>query len=58
MFKTLIAFVGFAIGFAILIQLYRDMTGKEKWDAVKTIGYSLMCASASIVFLTALVVFF
>ena len=34
MIKTLIAFVGFAIGFAILIQLYRDMTGKEKWDAV------------------------
>jgi hypothetical protein len=58
MIKTLIAFIGFAIGFAIVIQLYRDMTDKEKWDAVKTIGYSLMCAGASVMFLTALVVFF
>jgi len=58
MFKTIIAFVGFAITFAIIIQVYRDMSGKERWDAAKTLGYSVVCALASIVFLTALVVFF
>jgi hypothetical protein len=58
MFKTIIAFVGFAITFAIIIQVYRDMSGKERWDAAKTLGYSAVCALASIVFLTALVVFF
>ena len=58
MFKSIIAFVGFAIAFAIVIQVYREMSGKERWDAAKTLGYSALCALASLVFLTALVVFF
>lgn len=58
MFKTAIAFIGFALAFAIVIQLYRDMTGKERWEAVKTIGYAVGCSLASVLFLTALVVFF
>lgn len=58
MIKVLIAFLGFAVAFALVIQLFRDMSGKERWSAVKTIGYALGCACASITFLTALVVFF
>lgn len=58
MIKTLIAFIGFAIGFALIIYGFRRLTGKEKWNTIKIVGYSLMCASVSIVFLFGIVLLF
>lgn len=40
------------------IEIFRKMTGKEKWDIVKTISYSVAISLSVIVFLTVLVVLF
>jgi hypothetical protein len=40
------------------IEIFRMMTGKEKWEMAKTISYSVAISLAVIVFLTILVVLF
>lgn len=58
MIKALISF-GFLFGiFYMGIEIFRMMTGKEKWEMVKTISYSLAISLAVIVCLTIVVVLF
>jgi hypothetical protein len=40
------------------IEIFRMMTGKEKWEMVKTICYSLSISAAVVVSLTILVFLF
>ena len=40
------------------IEIFRMMTGKEKWEIAKTISYSVAISLAVVVFLTILVVLF
>ena len=58
MIKMLTSFM-FLFGiFYMGIEIFRMMTGKEKWEMVKTISYSLAISLAVIVCLTILVVLF
>ena len=40
------------------IEIFRMMTGKEKWQFIKTAAYSLSIALAALVFLVIIVVLF
>jgi hypothetical protein len=40
------------------IEIFRSMTGKEKWEAAKTFSYSLAISISVIVFLVLLVILF
>lgn len=44
--------------FAFGISAYRELTGKMKWQLIKTLGYGIVCAIAAITTLTAIVVLF
>jgi DMSO/TMAO reductase YedYZ heme-binding membrane subunit len=58
MIKMVMTFVLLFIIFFTGIEIFRKMTGKEKWEIVKTVSYSLAIALAVVVFLTVLVVLF
>ena len=51
----------FAILFTALyfgIQIFREFTYKEKWETIKTAGYSLMIAALTTIFLVGFVIVF
>jgi hypothetical protein len=58
MIKSLLSFFLLFAIFFMGIEIFRKMTGKEKWDVVKTVSYSLFISVLVIVCLTILVVLF
>jgi len=58
MIKMLSTFFFTFIIFYTGIEIFRKMSGKEKWEFAKTFSYSLAISLAVIVFLTVLVVLF
>jgi hypothetical protein len=58
MIKMLATFFIFFAIFYTGIEIFRMMSGKEKWKFIKTISYSMLISLIVIVFLTALVVLF
>jgi hypothetical protein len=58
MIKMLVAFISLFIIFYTGIELFRKMTGKEKWEVAKTTIYSVSIALLVIVLLTIVVVLF
>ena len=58
MIKMLLAFVFLFIIFYTGIDMFRQFTGKEKWEVAKTTIYSVTIALLVIVFLTIIVVLF
>ena len=55
------AFIAFLIVFGIMyvaIPSYRSLTGREKWDVVKLVSYSVLCAILSILVLSGIVILF
>jgi hypothetical protein len=58
MMKAILSFVMLFVIFYMGIEIFRSMTGKEKWEAAKTFSYSLAISISVIVFLVLLVVAF
>ena len=58
MIKMIMTFVFLFIIFYTGIEIFRKLTGKEKWEVAKTISYSLAISMAVIVFLVSIVVLF
>jgi hypothetical protein len=58
MMKMIMAFVFLFIIFYTGIEIFRKLTGKEKWEVAKTISYSVAISLSVIVFLVVLVVLF
>lgn len=58
MMKMIMAFVFLFIIFYTGIEIFRKLTGKEKWEIAKTVSYSVAISLAVIVFLVVLVVLF
>lgn len=56
--KMIMAFVFLFIIFYTGIEIFRKLTGKEKWEIAKTFSYSVAISLAVIVFLVVLVVLF
>ena len=44
MIKIVLGFVLVFVAFFVSIQVVRGLTGREKWQLTKLIGYSIMCA--------------
>jgi hypothetical protein len=58
MIKLILSFLILFGIFYMGIEIFRMMTGKEKWEMIKTICYSLAISAAVVVSLTILVVLF
>ena len=58
MMKTLLSFIMLFVIFYMGIEIFRSMTGKEKWEAAKTFSYSVAISLFVIAFLVVLVVLF
>jgi hypothetical protein len=56
MVKIILGFVAVFFFFYIGIDVFRQLTGKEKWVLTKTLLYSIMCASAAVMSI-ALIIF-
>lgn len=58
MIKAILAFlIVFGIMY-VAIPSYRSLTGREKWDVVKLVSYSVLCAIISILVLSGIVILF
>jgi hypothetical protein len=58
MMKMLVTFLATFVIFYTGIEIFRKMSGQEKWEVVKTVSYSLALSLVVIVCLTLLVVVF
>ena len=58
MMKMLMSFFFLFIIFYTGIEIFRKLTGKEKWEVAKTLSYSLAISLSVVVFLVVLVVLF
>lgn len=58
MIKMLLTFIFLFIIFYTGIDIFRKLTGKEKWEVAKTTIYSVTIALLVVVFLTVIVVLF
>ena len=56
--KAIMAFVLLFALFFVGIELFRKLSGKEKWVLTKTVAYSIVCAVLAIVALTVIVLLF
>ena len=56
--KMIMAFVFLFIIFYTGLEIFRSMTGKEKWEVAKTFSYSVAISLFVIAFLVVLVVLF
>jgi hypothetical protein len=58
MIKIVLGFVLMFVAFFVGIQAVRGLTGREKWQLTKLIGYSIMCAVLTTVALVGFVLLF
>ena len=58
MIKMIVTFVFLFIILFAGIEIFRKLTGNEKWEIAKTLSYSVSISLAVIVLLTILVVLF
>jgi len=58
MIKMLMTFVFLFIIFYTGIEIFRKLTGKEKWEIVKTGSYSLAISLVVVLFLAGIVFLF
>lgn len=58
MVKIILGFLAIFFFFYIGIDVFRQLTGKEKWVLTKTLLYSIMCASAAVGSIALIVVLF
>ena len=58
MMRMVFAFVFLMIAFHTGIQLFRSMSGKEKWEFLKTFAYAMGLSVVVVAFLTGIVILF
>ena len=58
MIRMILAFLVVFLVFYFGIDLFRHLTGLEKWNLTKSILYSILCAALTIFTLTLVVILF
>jgi len=58
MIKMLLAFVSLLVIFYTGIEIFRKMTGKERWNVVKTFSYAIGLSIVVIGFMIGIVILF
>ena len=58
MFKILLAFIFLSAIIGLVINTVRKMTGKEKWQLTKLIGFSILCALLAFAAMISIVLIF
>lgn len=58
MIKMLVTFISLTIIIGVSIDIFRRLTGKEKLDVVKLLGYGAACSLVATIILLAIVILF
>jgi hypothetical protein len=58
MMRIVFAFVFLSIAFHAGIQIFRSMSGKEKWQFLKTFSYAMAISMCVIAFMIGMVILF
>ena len=58
MIRVIVFFLFLSLAVGVGITVVRHMTGKELWSLTKTIGFSLLCGTIALAFMSILVVLF
>ena len=58
MIRMVLVFALVFVAFWIGILAFRNLTGKEKWELTKTIGYAIICAVLTMLVLVGIVIIF
>lgn len=58
MFKIVASLLFFTVVFGLCIHSWREMNGMEKWQLTKLVGFSILCATFSILTLSVIVLLF
>ena len=58
MIKMLSVFLFLFVALYMGIEVFRMMTGKERWQFTKTLSYSLVISLAVVLFLVSIVILF
>lgn len=58
MIKMILAFILIFSLFFVGITLFRQMTKKEQWNLIKTLGYATLCAVLTLVVIMLIVFIF
>lgn len=56
--KTILAFIAMSVLVGVGIQVFRSLTGGEKWALIKTVSYAMMCSAIALIALFTIVVLF
>lgn len=58
MIRTILMFVVITVFIGMGIEVFRNMTGREKWKLTKSIAYALLCSSITFIVLSIVVILF
>lgn len=58
MIRVILAWAIITAGLWFTIQAFREMTGKEKWDFLKTLFYSAVLSGSALLIIIGIVVLF
>ena len=56
--KIITSFVMLSAIIAMVIMLWRQLSGKEQWEATKTLAFAMGCSIIAIVILSVFVILF
>jgi hypothetical protein len=58
MIRIILAWVILSALIAFLITMFRSLSGKEKWQVTKIVGYATMCSLIAVAILVGITVIF
>lgn len=58
MIRVLVAFLALAVVFGFGIQLFRNLTKRQKWRLTKIAAYSILCSVLALAVLISIVILF
>ena len=58
MFRLIGVWVILSIAIGFTIAVWREASGKERWQLTKTFAYAIMCSLIAVLLLSAIVVIF
>jgi hypothetical protein len=58
MIKLIATFLFLTVAIGLGIQLFRQLSGSERWQLTKTLAYSTMCSLVAVILMVAMVILF
>lgn len=58
MIRVIVFYLFLCLAFGVSIYSFRHMTGLQAWKLIKLFGYSILCGTAALAVLLAIVILF